>query len=358
MPEVTINIIKVFTAGIFSFFLAFFLSFPLNNFLYRKKLWKKKAKEKAIDGGDIKNFRKFHLEKETGTPRFGGVLIWGSVSIVTFLFFLTSFFFDSYWAQKINFLSREQTWLPLFALISASLVGFLDDLMQTTSFSKKIFLENLKEGLSLRYRLLLVGFIGAFGAWWFYFQLGVNSIYFPLLGDVHLGLLFIPFFIIVTIATYSGGVIDGLDGLAGGVFASIFGAYATIALFQGQIDIAAFCLAVIGTLFAFLWFNIPPARFYMGETGVIGLTVSLTVVAFLTNAVMVLPIIAILLVATSGSVIIQLFSKKFRGKQVFLSAPIHHHFQAKGWPHYKITMRFWIIGIVFAILGVAIHLLG
>ncbi|MCF7845284.1 MAG: phospho-N-acetylmuramoyl-pentapeptide-transferase [Candidatus Pacebacteria bacterium] len=355
MPEVTVNIIKVFTAGIFSFFIAFFVSFPLNNFLYKKKLWKNKAKEKAIDGGNLKNFRKFHLEKETGTPRFGGVLVWGSVTIITFLFFGLSLFFDNYWIQKINFLSREQTWLPLFALISASLVGAVDDLMQTTSFLK---IKNLKEGLSLRYRLLLVSFIGMIGALWFYFQLGRDSVYVPLFGDFYIGFLFIPFFIIVTLATYSGGVIDGLDGLAGGVFASIFGAYATIALFQGQIDLATFCLAVIGGLFAFLWFNIPPARFYMGETGVIGLTVSLTVIAFLTNAVIVLPIIAILLVATSGSVIIQLLSKKIRGKQVFLSAPIHHHFEAKGWPHYKVTMRYWIIGVIFAIIGVAIHLLG
>jgi phospho-N-acetylmuramoyl-pentapeptide-transferase len=355
MPELTVDIIKVFTAGIFAFFIAFFVSFPLNNFLYKKKLWKKKAKEKAIDGGGLKHFRRFHLKKETGTPRFGGVLIWGSVTIVTFSFFLLSLLLDCYWTEKLNFLSREQTWLPLFALISASLVGAVDDIIQTTNFLK---IKKFKEGLSLRYRLLLVSLIGLVGALWFYFQLRQESIYIPLFGDLYIGFLFIPFFIIVTIATYSGGVIDGLDGLAGGVFASIFGAYGTIALFQGQIDLASFCLAVIGSLFAFLWFNIPPARFYMGETGVIGLTVSLTVVAFLTNAVAVLPVIGILLVATSGSVIIQLLSKKFRGKQVFLSAPVHHHFEAKGWPHYKVTMRYWIIGVIFAIIGVAIHLLG
>jgi phospho-N-acetylmuramoyl-pentapeptide-transferase len=146
--------------------------------------------------------------------------------------------------------------------------------------------------------------------------------------------------------------------LAGGAFASIFGAYAGIALFRGQIDIATFCSVILGTILAFLWFNIPPARFYMGETGILGLTSALTVVAFLTDSVLVLPIIGFLLVIESGSVILQLLSKKFLKKKLFLASPLHHHFEAKGWPHYKVTMRFWVISIVMAIIGVAIRLLG
>ena len=160
------------------------------------------------------------------------------------------------------------------------------------------------------------------------------------------------------LATYSGGVIDGLDGLAGGTFATMFGAFGVIAIFQGQIDLAAFCFAVVGAILAFLWFNIPPARFYMGETGILGLCCALTVVAFLTSSVLILPIIGFLLVIESGSVILQLLSKKIRKKKLFLAAPIHHHFEAKGWPEYKITMRFWVVGIVMAIIGVAIRLLG
>jgi phospho-N-acetylmuramoyl-pentapeptide-transferase len=159
-------------------------------------------------------------------------------------------------------------------------------------------------------------------------------------------------------ATYSGGVIDGLDGLAGGSFASIFAAFAGIALFTGQINLAAFCAVILGALLAFLWFNIPPARFYMGEIGTMGLTAVLTVVAFMTNSVLVLPIIGFLLVIESGSVILQLLSKKFRHKKILLAAPIHHHFEAKGWPAYKVTMRFWVIGVVAAILGLGIRLLG
>ncbi len=177
-------------------------------------------------------------------------------------------------------------------------------------------------------------------------------------GFLNLGLLFIPFFILVTAALYAGGVIDGIDGLAGGVFAAIFSAYGIIAFYQDQINLAAFCAMIVGGLLAFLWFNVPPARFYMTETGTMGLTVTLAVVAFMTDSlggghgVSVLPIIAFPLVITVGSNLIQVFSKKFRGKKVFLVAPLHHHFEAIGWPGYKVTMRYWILGLMFALLGV------
>jgi len=204
-----------------------------------------------------------------------------------------------------------------------------------------------------------VAFIGLTGALWFFYKLGWDTIHIPGNGDLFIGILYIPVFIIVMLATYSGGVIDGIDGLSGGTFASIFAAFGVIAFAQQQIDLAAFCFVIMGVILAFLWFNIPPARFYMGETGMMGLTACLTVVAFLTDSVLVLPIIAFLLVIESASVIIQLLSKKFRrGKKVFLAAPIHHHFEALGWPPYKVTMRFWIIGVIAAITGVAIRLLG
>ena len=173
-----------------------------------------------------------------------------------------------------------------------------------------------------------------------------------------MGIWYIPFFIIVMLAVYSGGVIDGLDGLAGGNFATIFGAFAVIAGFRGQYDIAALCAAIGGTLLAFLWFNIPPARFYMGESGTMGLCTALTVIAFLTDSVLVLPIIGLVLVAEAGSVILQQLSKRFRKKRIFKASPIHYHFEAKGWPHYKVTMRFWVIGIIVAVIGVAVRLLG
>jgi phospho-N-acetylmuramoyl-pentapeptide-transferase len=355
MSEATINVIKVFVIGVSSFALAISLTPFFSAFLYKKKLWKKKTKERGIDGKSVAYFQKFHSEQEKKTPRIGGMLIWVSVIFLTFFIHTLAVFFDFQWIRKLDFLSRDQTWLPIFTLFSASLVGLLDDLLQVLDSIKAKYIE---KGLSLRYRIMLVGAIATVGAWWFYFRLGYDAIYIPFFGDLYMGALYFPFFIIVMIAIYSGGVIDGIDGLSGGVFASILTAYTAIALFQGQINLAAFCLALVGSILAFLWFNIPPARFYMGETGVIGLTATITVVAFLTGGVFVLPIIAILLVATSASVIIQLLSKKFLKRKVFLAAPLHHHYEALGWPHYKVTMRFWIIGVVFAIIGVVIHFLG
>jgi len=254
---------------------------------------------------------------------------------------------------KLNFLSRSQTWLPLFALIAASLVGLLDDILQVKGRGRYI-----GGGLSLKYRLISMLIIGFIGGLWFYEKLGWQTIHVPYFGNFYIGAWYIPLFVLVMLATYSGGVIDDLDGLAGGIFAEIFGAYGIIAFFGGQVNLAAFCIVMVGAILAFLWFNIPPARFYMGETGMMGLVAALTVVAFLTDAVLVLPLIGLLLVIEAGSVILQLLAKRFFKKKIFLASPIHYHFEAKGWPHYKITMRFWVIGIIAVLLGVAIQLLG
>ena len=353
LPEAAIDVIKIFALGTLSFVVAFLLTPALTYFLYKYKLWRKEVRQKAIDGGGVSIFQKFHTEGETHIPRSGGFLIWTTTLILIFLFFGISKITDIWWLDKLNFLSREQTWLPLFALISAALLGLADDFLQVFGKGKYI-----GGGLSLKKRLLVVVLIGLIGACWFYFKLDWSTIHIPGLGDLEIDGWYIPLFVLVMLAVYSGGVIDGLDGLAGGAFASIFGAYAGIALFLGQIDIAAFCAVILGSLLAFLWFNIPPARFYMGETGMMGLCASLTVIAFLTNSILVLPIIGFLLVIESGSVILQLLSKKFLKKKIFLASPIHHHFEAKGWPHYKVTMRFWVIGAIAAIIGVAIRLLG
>ncbi|MBZ9578722.1 hypothetical protein KJA14_02625 [Patescibacteria group bacterium] len=353
MPELAIDVIKIFALGAFGFILAFLLTPVLTHFLYKYKLWRKEVRGRAIDGGEVSFFQKFHGKEEIRIPRFGGLLIWVTTLILIFLFWGISKISDVWWLEKLNFLSRSQTWLPLFALVAASLLGLVDDIFQIFGKGKYI-----GGGLNLKARLFLVFLIGLIGGWWFYSKLGWTTIHVPGVRDFTIGIWYIPFFVLVMMATYSGGVIDGLDGLAGGIFASIFGAYAIIALSRGQIDIAAFCTVILGATLAFLWFNIPPARFYMGETGILGLCAAITVVAFLTDSVLVLPIIGFLLVIESGSVILQLLFKKFRHKKIFLAAPIHHHFEAKNWPHYKVTMRFWVIGIVMAIIGVAIRLLG
>ncbi|MFH1462421.1 MAG: hypothetical protein ABIG08_01905 [bacterium] len=351
--ELIVNVIVVFSLGALAFLVAFSFTPLLTSFLYKYKLWRKTVRTKSLDGKEVPIFQKFHTEGETHIPRMGGLLIWVTTLFLISFFFLLSKVTDIWWLEKFNFLSREQTWLPLFALVSASLLGLADDLLQIKGKGKYI-----GGGLSLKKRLLVFALIGLVGALWFYFKLDWSTIHIPGIGDFEINGWYIPLFVVVAMAVYSGGVIDGLDGLAGGAFASIFGAFSIIALFLGQNDIAAFCAVILGTLLAFLWFNIPPARFYMTETGIMGLCACLTVVAFLTNSVLVLPIIAFLLVMESGSVILQLLSKKFRKKKIFLASPIHHHFEAKGWPHYKITMRFWIIGAVAALIGTAIRLLG
>jgi phospho-N-acetylmuramoyl-pentapeptide-transferase len=348
-----LNVLKVFGLASFAFFLAFFSAPALTHYLYKHKMWKKKARNEALGGGETPIFNNLHKEKEVGTPRMGGILIWASAIIITLIFFLNAEFFPSELANKLNFFSREQTWLPLFTLISASIIGLIDDILQIRGKGGYV-----AGGLSLFKRIALVIFIGAAGALWFFYKLETHSIIMPFVGEINLGFFFIPLFVLAMLAMFSGGVIDGLDGLSGGIFAAIFAAYGGIAFFQNQIDLAAFCGVLVGGLLAFLWFNIPPARFYMGETGILGLTTALTVIAFLTKAVVVLPIIAFPLLAASGSVIIQLVSKKFFHKKVFLVAPIHHHFEALGWPSYKVTMRFWVISAVFAVLGMVIALVG
>ncbi len=353
MPVFTFNIIKILVLATTASILAVVWCPLLTHFLYKYKLWKKEARTKAISGEPASVFYQLHKERETKAPRFGGLLIWVTTVLVIFLFYFLFKTSNNLWIQKLNFLSRGQTWLPLFTLVVASLVGFSDDILQIFGKGKYI-----GGGMTLTRRLLIVILIGAIGASWFYFKLDWDNIHVPLVGDFSIGLWFVPLFILTMLACWSGGIIDGLDGLAGGVFAAIFGAFTIIAISQGKVDLASFCAVIFGTLLAFLWFNIPPARFYMGETGILGLTTTLAVVAFLTDSVVVLPIIGGLLVVESGSTILQLLSKKFFKKKIFLCAPIHHHLEAKGWPSYKITMRFWIIGIVLAIIGVAIRLLG
>ena len=362
MPVLTLftfNIIKIFLFSFLAAAIAFFFAPFLIRFLYKINFWKKQARDKTITGETAEVFHSLHKEREVSVPRGGGLLIWITVVILIFLFFVISYIKYPWWLKNFNFLSRSETWLPLFTLAAASLVGLLDDALAVYGKGKYV-----AKGLTFKKRLLIVALIGLAGGLWFYYKLNWNSVHIPLLFnfplgiDLTIGVWIIPLFILVMIACWSGGVIDGLDGLSGGVFASIFTAFLIIAFAQGKIDLAVFCAVILGTLFAFLWWNIPPARFYMGETGILGLTSTMAVVAFLTDSVAVLPIIAGPLVIETGSCIIQLLSKKFRHKKIWLSTPIHHHFEAKGWPSYKVTMRFWIVSIVFAILGVAIRLLG
>lgn len=349
-----IDIIKVFAPSTLAFFLGILLTPILTHFLYKHKMWKKKAGKITPDGQETPIFNELHKHKETGTPRMGGVVIWASTLITVLIFAALAWLWPSAETGKLNFLSRNQTWLPLFTLLVGAIVGLVDDLLQVREG-----VDPKKAGLAFSQRLLAVVILGLVGGYWFYFKLGMDSLSIPYGGSWYVGPWLVPLFIVVMMALFSSGVIDGIDGLAGGVMAAIFAAYTGIAFFQHQIDLAAFCAAITGGTLAFLWFNIPPARFYMSETGILGLTTVLTVVAFLTDSVLVLPIIAAPLLVTALSVILQLLSKKFRqGKKIFRIAPIHHHFEALGWPAYKVVMRYWVISIICAIIGMIIVLIS
>lgn len=346
-------ILKVFIPLTISFLAGLMITPWLTHYLYKYKMWKTKAKTMTIDGREATIFNSLHKEKEVGTPRMGGVVIWGSVVITTLIFWMLPQIFPGAFLSQLSFLSRNQTWLPLFSLVLGAVIGLMDDLLQVKNSGGAV------GGLDLSKRIFGVLVVGLLGALWFYFKLGTDSIWLPFYGQWILGLWIIPLFVIVMLAMFSGGIIDGLDGLSGGIFSIMYSSYALIAFYQAQYDIAAFCAVVAGATLAFLWFNIPPARFYMSETGSLALAITLAVIAFLTDTVPLLLLIGFPLLVESGSVIIQLLSKKFRnGKKVFLVAPIHHHFEAIGWPAYKVTMRFWIIGIITSIIGIVIAIAG
>lgn len=350
----TLTVIKILFPAIISFLVGIAITPTCTNIMYKYRLWRKKSRSKEnIDAMSVE-FQKIHNEKgEVSTPRVGGVIVWLSILFTIAILYLLSVFFPNETTQKLSFLSRNQTLLPLGALLFASIVGLIDDILQIHGTTLK-----LSDGISRSLRILIVLLIGAFGAWWFYFKLQVLDIHIPFYGALNLGILFVPFFMLVVLGVFSGSVIDGIDGLAAGVMAAAYTGYMIIAFSQNQIDLAAFCAVVIGGLLAFLWFNIPPARFYLGETGMLGLTVSLAIVAFLTREVILIPIIAFPLFATSVSSSVQMFSKKYFGRKIFRIAPIHHHFEALGWPSYKVTMRYWIIAIITAILGAIISILS
>ncbi len=353
------DIVKVITPTALAFFIGVSLTPLLTHYLYKHKAWKKKAGKLAIDGTVAAVFSELHKDKEVGTPRMGGIVVWGSAVIVIVGFYLLAIAFPSTSFTKLSFLSRNQTWLPLFSLISGALVGFIDDLLEIRGSR-----DYRAGGLSLRKRLLIVGAISAGVGWWLYIKLGIATLALPFLPDVHVGAFIVPVYMFVALSIYSSGIIDGIDGLSAGVFAAIFSAYAGIAFFNNQLDLAAFSAMLVGSLLAFLWFNIPPARFYMTETGMMALTLTLATIAFLTDTlgggvgVAVLPIIGFPLVVTVLSVVLQMASKKFRGKKLFLVSPIHHHFEAIGWPSHKVTMRYWVISIIFAFLGMVLSLIG
>ena len=325
----------------------------LTHYLYAYKAWKKRPGKLALDGNQATEFNRLHNGHEVRAPRMGGIIVWGSVLLTIAGLWSLGKVFPSTLFADLSFLSRNQTWLPFATLLIGSIVGLIDDLL---------VIRKSGEGLRLRYRIIIVIVLSTFIGWWFWDKLAITAVNIPFGAPLEIGWFIIPLFVLVSLALYASGVIDGIDGLSGGVFASIFASYTIIAFSYDQIDLAAFTACVVGGLLAFLWFNIPPARFYMTDTGTMGLTLAIGTVAFMTDSlgggvgISILPIIGALLVVTVLSDIAQVVWKRVFGRKLLRIAPLHHHFEALGWPGEKVAMRYWVLSIVFAFAGVILAL--
>lgn len=331
-------------------FLAFALAFALAPWFIRQlRHYKigKNIREVASDGKVAELFHKLHAKK-AGTPTMGGILIWG----VTLLVVALSRVFSYFGIFDLSLLNRKETYLPIFTLVTMGLLGAVDDWFNIKGLGTS-------KGINIKPKFILLTLFAVLGSLWFYFKLGYNQIHVPGVGDFSIGLWYIPLFIfIISASAHSVNFTDGLDGLAGGLLIIAFGASGALAYSQGLLILSALCAVIAGATLAFLWFNVSPAQFYMGDTGSIALGSTLGVMAMMTDTVLILPFIAFIPVVVTLSIIIQLTSKKLFKRKVFHIAPLHHHFEHLGWPETQVVMRFWIIGGLVATLGLILGLIG
>jgi len=336
LTKLTHELTTLFILSLSGFLIAMMLTPIYTFFAYRYKFWKKQRTTSAT-GEKITIFTKLHAKKFTrNIPTMAGAIFVISILLVS-----------------LFNLDRGQTWLPVAALIGGALVGLLDDVINLRGDGTGV------AGLRSSLKFAMISVIGLVLGWFFFHNLGIDAIHVPFIGDLTLGWAMVPLFAFVVVATGNAvNISDGLDGLAGGLASISFGAFGVIAILQGQIMLAGFCFTIVGALLSYLWFNIYPARFFMGDVGSFALGTALGVVAMLTNTLLLLPVIGLLFVVEAGSSLIQIASKKILHRKIFISAPIHHHLEATGWPETKITMRFWVIACVTAFIGVFMAVAG
>lgn len=332
----TDTFLEVMLFALFGFLMAMLLTPIYTTFAYKYKWWKR-SRSVDVTGKKATVFHKLHGAKlSKNIPTMAGIIFVVSTALITLA----------------GNLERTQTWLPLAAMLGAGLVGLLDDVLNIKSTGGVA-------GLRAKTKSFLIFLVSLTGGWWFFDKLDVTAITVPFIGQVTLGWLIVPLFILVVISAANAvNISDGLDGLAGGLSVIAFSTYAFIALMEGEAGIAAFCMTIVGALLSYTWFNIYPARFFMGDSGSFALGTALGVIAMLTDTVLLLPIIGFVFVVEAGSSMVQILSKRLRnGKKIFKIAPIHHHFEASGWPETKVTMRFWLIGVMSSIVGLILYLL-
>ena len=337
LQNFTTDLNATFLLSVGAFLLAMALTPIYTYFAYRYKFWKRQRSTSTL-GEKLEVFTKLHANKFTrNIPTMAGVIGVVAISVVTLCF---------------NW-DRAQTYLPLAALIGGAGVGFLDDIINIRGRGTGV------AGLRSSFKFIMITIMSIALGWFFYTKLGYDSVHIPFVGDWQVGVWIIAIFVLAVVATSNAvNISDGLDGLAGGLLALSFSTFGVIALLQGHLKIAGFCFTVVGALLSYLWFNIYPARFFMGDVGSFAFGTSLGVVAMLTNTLFLLPVIGILFVIEAGSSLIQITSKRLFGRKIFISAPIHHHLEAKGWPEVKVTMRFWVIGCIAAFVGLLMALGG
>lgn len=340
------NLFFIFGSGVLSFVITMILAPQVIRLLRHYKMGKN-LREHASTGEKAVIFNQLH-EKKQGTPTMGGIMIWGSILLVI----VFSRALSAFGIFEHSLLNRKETWLPIFTLVTTAILGLVDDYLNIKGAGKSA-------GLNIKPKFLWMTILAGLGAYWFYSKLGYSEIHIPGIGDLEIGMWYIPLFMLIFIATSNAvNFTDGLDGLAGGLLVMAFSAFGIIAAAKGLFILAGLCSVIAGAILAFLWFNIPPAQVYMGDTGAIALGATLGVIAMMTNSVIPLILIGFIFVIETLSVIIQLTSKKLFKRKVFAIAPLHHHFEFKGWKEATIVMRFWIVGGFMTIFGLLLGLLS
>ena len=338
LPTISDEIFHGFLLALAGFLFSMALTPFYTHFAYKYKFWKKQ-KTTTVDGKDLPIMRKLHAHKFKHVfPTMAGLIGVVAVTAVTWIFNL----------------DRGQTWLPLVGFLGGALVGVIDDVINIFGSGRGA------AGLRGPVKFALITIVGIALGWFFAVKLGWTTMFVPFAGNFEVGIIgMIVIFAFAVVATSNAvNISDGLDGLSGGLAMMSYGAFGVIALFQGNLLLFGFCLTVVGWLLSYIWFNVPPARFMMGDTGSFALGAGLGVVSMMTNSFLLLPIIGLPFVIEAGSSLLQLFWKKVFKKKLFISAPLHHHLEAIGWGEAKIVMRFWIVAGVCAIVGVFLAAAG
>ncbi|MDP9366267.1 MAG: phospho-N-acetylmuramoyl-pentapeptide-transferase [Chloroflexota bacterium] len=330
-PEQNIAV-SLALAGL-AFVVTLIIGRPIITFLRQQKV----GKQIRVDGPQT------HIVK-TGTPTMGGMMVALSVVVITLVF---------------NTAGRLSMLLPIGVLVAAASLGAVDDRLNLVGGSRT--------GLTARFKFIWLTLFGVVAALVlhlpFPYGLGLHHIYVPFVGQFDIGFVYLPLAVIAVIATANAvNLTDGLDTLAAGTAAIAFCAYGIIAYRQEQVGVVTFCFTMVGALMGFIWFNAHPAQVFMGDTGSLAIGAALATAAFMTGQWLLLPVVGFVFMAETASVILQVLYFKWtkyrcgEGKRLFKMTPLHHHFELLGWSETQVTMRFWMLGMMAGLLGVALAL--